>query len=358
MKKTLLSLLALATLGTVANAQITIVRSDLGNVGDSIYYGVDSTASSITINTAGANMTWDFSSNISPNYYSNVFFLDPSTQNNAPAEATHYVEDESGNTGSIFMEVNDNQMNVFFSLEQLGQNGYAKFKTLVFPLTYGTKSEDSAEIVRQGKPEEIGFPSSPLYDSVKITVKVKYVADADSWGTLKTPAGDHATIRVKNTIDINPKIEGKKNGLPWFEVPFPIDAPREVNYMWLAKSSKYFLAQATMDETDDTKISEMRYQVGSSTTGIGSRSLAEIPVSVYPNPASQMARISFELKENTSVKMNLFDATGKLVISNTHNGTSGSNSFELNTDDLKNGLYFLQVQGKGFSTTKRFAISK
>jgi len=64
-------------------------------------------------------------------------------------------------------------------------------------------------------------------------------------------------------------------------------------------------------------------------------------VNVYPNPASDV--IHFILNDNSEAL--LYDASGKLV--KEQSGKTGSN--EININDLSQGIYFLNVDGK---TTK------
>jgi len=62
-----------------AFAQIQIVRSDLGQVGDKLYLAtIDTFATQVNVGAAGANKTWNFSTLV-PTAYDSSLFVDPTT---------------------------------------------------------------------------------------------------------------------------------------------------------------------------------------------------------------------------------------------------------------------------------------
>lgn len=71
-------------------------------------------------------------------------------------------------------------------------------------------------------------------------------------------------------------------------------------------------------------------------------------VSVMPNPATNVVRITFNENKNTSIQV--IDLNGKVVKSNTVNSV---NQTELNVSDLAEGLYIVKVTNdNGVATTK------
>lgn len=63
-------------------------------------------------------------------------------------------------------------------------------------------------------------------------------------------------------------------------------------------------------------------------------------VSIYPNPTNGKSFISIENPNGFKLQMSIIDITGKTVRENT---VIKSNRFEINTSDLKSGLYFLNI---------------
>jgi hypothetical protein len=87
-------------------------------------------------------------------------------------------------------------------------------------------------------------------------------------------------------------------------------------------------------------------------------SVSEVNVSNYlglfPNPAKENVTISMDKNQATISEINLFDVTGKVLVSNS--GIS-AHEFVLNTENLTKGIYLVNVKlANGASATKRLAI--
>lgn len=77
---------------------------------------------------------------------------------------------------------------------------------------------------------------------------------------------------------------------------------------------------------------------------------ADSHFNIYPNPAVAELFIS----AGTSFQASLYNATGQRVLS----GTDKSGILRLDTKDIKPGVYFLQVSGKGFQETRKVLIQR
>jgi hypothetical protein len=71
--------------------------------------------------------------------------------------------------------------------------------------------------------------------------------------------------------------------------------------------------------------------------------------SVYPNPAT--TELTVELWWNVASDIEIFDATGKLVVR--QNQVSGD-LIRIDLNDLTPGLYTLRITNKGGTTARRF----
>ena len=82
-------------------------------------------------------------------------------------------------------------------------------------------------------------------------------------------------------------------------------------------------------------------------------------LSLYPNPASNQVSIQMELKNNTSISMEIIDMTGKVVYSSpSEELTSGMQSRTISTANFATGIYNVRIQtGTGF-VTERLTIAK
>lgn len=81
-------------------------------------------------------------------------------------------------------------------------------------------------------------------------------------------------------------------------------------------------------------------------------------VSVYPNPANNIATVEVALTESAVVMVEVMDLTGKLVASNSFgNLSAGSNRLNLNVSDLSEGTYFCTIVINGERITKKMVVT-
>ena len=80
------------------------------------------------------------------------------------------------------------------------------------------------------------------------------------------------------------------------------------------------------------------------TTGLNSFNIASDFVSLYPNPTKDLATVKIVTETTEKAVVNVYDIQGKLVISSIEKQIEkGENTISINTADLKNGLYFVEV---------------
>ena len=83
-------------------------------------------------------------------------------------------------------------------------------------------------------------------------------------------------------------------------------------------------------------------------------SVENIAVSMYPNPVSSQATLSFELSESCNVSYQVFDMAGRMVMSqNMGRFAEGEHQINLNAENLSTGSYILRLcQGANDSCVK------
>ncbi len=83
-------------------------------------------------------------------------------------------------------------------------------------------------------------------------------------------------------------------------------------------------------------------------------------VSVYPNPASDIATLVIDANTASELNVTIFDITGKLVASPVVNQSlsTGENTFVLNTANLNNGVYFVTLTTVNGKETVKLVVSK
>ena len=87
-------------------------------------------------------------------------------------------------------------------------------------------------------------------------------------------------------------------------------------------------------------------------------SVAEgVQAKLYPNPNNGTFMLAYDLKTNHEATVNIMDITGKVVHTET---VDDLNNIKLiNTNDLQNGIYFIQISNnKTLLWTDKLVISK
>jgi len=82
-------------------------------------------------------------------------------------------------------------------------------------------------------------------------------------------------------------------------------------------------------------------------------------VSVYPNPATNMLKIAFEMKENSNVVAFVTNALGQKV-ADLYNGSVNTCAHTLSwyTQDVANGIYFVTLKTETSQVTRRFVVNR
>ena len=365
MKKYILFSATLVGFSLLSKAQITITKSDFAQVGDTIFYAYDTTnvTSGISLES-GSNRNWDFST-AAKNEVKPSIFVDPTNSPvSAPTDITHVLIDgDVQNTTFINLTTGGMETVIPNPLASFaGGEQFIRLKSLSFPATYMMQVRDTFKTVQILPAGALGM--SALADSIRITFTIKLYNICDGWGNLKTASGTYPSLRFKNTVNVDFKIEGKKNALPiWITIPLsslPIPLPSNqdnVSYIWVHQNGKYFLAEATMVPDDVTTQDELRYQTPRpANTGIRNEVLTTLDALVYPNPANNLLTIETNLTPSQTYTVSVMDITGKTVQQFEVNGTK--NNIEINTTALNNGFYFARVYNNNAQAIVKFNVTR
>ncbi|MCE3227132.1 MAG: hypothetical protein K0S32_1683 [Bacteroidetes bacterium] len=94
--------------------------------------------------------------------------------------------------------------------------------------------------------------------------------------------------------------------------------------------------------------------------GISKTNFTDKMVTVYPNPASDVANLVIDASSTSVITVTVFDVTGKAVsipVVN-HNLALGENTFSINTANLMPGVYFVTINSASGKETVKLAVSK
>jgi len=75
-------------------------------------------------------------------------------------------------------------------------------------------------------------------------------------------------------------------------------------------------------------------------------------VQLFPNPADQQSVLSFSADADEAMTVQVYDLSGKLMMTESLNATAGANNYTLNTAQLADGSYLVQLMGE----TRNFAM--
>lgn len=76
----------------------------------------------------------------------------------------------------------------------------------------------------------------------------------------------------------------------------------------------------------------------------------------YQNPVKDKLELFLALEKALKIKIKIFDIQGKDLFDATYMLQSGNNYLNIDTDFLKKGIYFMQIQSGEFSTVKKLII--
>ena len=80
-------------------------------------------------------------------------------------------------------------------------------------------------------------------------------------------------------------------------------------------------------------------------------------ISIFPNPSSKLISLKYTLSKETSVKLVIYNITGNEIKTLVNkNQFKGTHIIKLNTEDLKIGIYFINLQTKSYQSSTKFLI--
>ena len=123
-----------------------------------------------------------------------------------------------------------------------------------------------------------------------------------------------------------------------------------------AQTSYYFdMTDQTWYYTSSTPMVRIDFQDNATIE----ENAAAFDVVMYPNPATEVTTLSFNLKNNAAVNVIVTDLTGKTVAANAlTNATVGKNSVEINTAEMAAGVYTVSFVANNTTITKKLVVRK
>src|SRR5205823_650455 len=115
--------------------------------------------------------------------------------------------------------------------------------------------------------------------------------------------------------------------------------------------------RATSDYGNNLFIDDVNLRTGQ-TTGIPTV-FANNEVRVFPNPAKDVAHLSFVLNQGTKVQVSVVDALGRVVANVADEQMAkGARDLTISTVSLASGTYTIKIQTEQGFTTERLSVVK
>jgi hypothetical protein len=79
----------------------------------------------------------------------------------------------------------------------------------------------------------------------------------------------------------------------------------------------------------------------------------------YPNPFNPSTTISFDVPQETNIKLAVYDLLGNKVM-DVASGTveAGTHNYTIDASELPSGMYLYRIEAPGFVQTKRMTLLK
>lgn len=319
--------------GYVANAQITLLDSDMGGIGSQYVTAIDTNVAGINLGSPGANQTWDLSM-LTTHLIDTVDYLDPATTANASDFPTA--------TLAIRQSLSDqfNYLKVSAtSLEVLGLAGdpfgagtsmaahLDPTRTLLtFPFTYQTTFLDTSEV-----DETIPFTQIPFVDSVRYQSLSFLDVLGDGYGDLILGSGTYQVLRVKEISHTIDTIWAHSAITGWFI--FDNSDVTDSSFTWWDKNRGFALASASVDSVPD----QITY-VDPNPVGISPAHFSDNKILIYPNPAT--STLFLQSEKAVRGMLEFTDLQGKVVQMNYWNGLKT----QINISELPTGVYLYRIR--------------
>lgn len=345
MKKSVI--IALALFGFCnSNAQITLLSSDMPDVGDVITRHID-TVPAFGPGNEGTGQTWDFSlaviedtavTNVSAINFTPYASAFPSSSYAMHGTAASYL---------YFTETSQQLITDGAAGDLLGTGEMIEVPfsdPLIlheFPRDFGDTQDDTYAFQAEADGSSFG-----VY-RIRLTHTGHVYDTTDGYGTLITPFGNYDALRVKTVDFTTDVIETKLTSfLPWTTFSTTMDTA--TTYGWHAKEEMLAIAEMNFDSIGNPRQFTFSTVPPVTTVSVGS---SETDVfRVYPQPANEVLYFG-DYHRFQGASMEVYSSDGRLIMSETLN----RNYFS--TSALTDGFYILRLTLQGTEVhTQRFMV--
>lgn len=196
----------------------------------------------------------------------------------------------------------------------------------------------------------VSLPDTSLDYSVTVDDGTYIVTSAPLHLTVKPLPATPVIILVQDTL-----ISDAQTGNQWYRYQDPIAGATEPKYVPVISGDYSVIVTDTVTDCSSLQSNIIPYYL----TGV-ERMTGNQNVMAFPNPFKDFVNISYWLPEKGSIMISLFDAVGKKVriIENEVHQNAGQHVIVMDGQNLEKGLYYIKVQTKNYSVSKKLLLTK
>lgn len=367
MKKNLLFIMLF--IAVHANAQITIISTDMPNAGDSVLISVRADVDTNDVTLTGANYTWDYST-LLPVFQRYEKFDSPLTFPSPFSILFNPFNTSYGNENNILTSIpvpgatldmaydflkesstKFRQVGAGYTINGIPMPFVYSAQDIIYNLPVNYLDTDSCDY-KFGLP----IPGIGYYGQTGHRVNV-----VDGWGTLTTPYGTFNTLRVKSTIAAIDTVALDALG---FGTNIP--RPLRYEYKWLATAEQIPVLKVDATDIGGFPVVNNVEYIDSIIPGVPQLSIAENSIeqfgaNVFPNPFVDNMTVQYELNAKMHLTMSIADIFGKtiaIVLNETQ--TVGMHQQNVNVTDLglAAGVYLFVIQTDSAREVHKIVVSR
>lgn len=344
---------------TFLHSQITLHQTDFATGGDTIRMST-STDLAIDFSSTGTNYIWDYSTLIPSSQQLKDFR--PSSQLSLLSSFIFGTFAPTRYKASYFIESSD------IPVDQIGavlgipitdifaftRNSTDSLTSIGFSMVVsGTEIPFKSDTIEKRYDYPVDFNNTTYsrgYTNIDLNPTVNAIyrqyrqhsSLVDGWGSITTPYGTFDALRIKHDITELDSIY-----IGTFSIWLPISVPPATIYEWWTTGQKEPILRITTSTLGGNEtVNTVEYRDLYRGLDAGINELSD-NFKIYPNPVLN----SLTLKTAKQIeKVTIVDITGKIVKQISYNS---SQQIEINTSDLVQGVYYLEIQSedaKGIQT--------
>lgn len=365
--KKVLSAIAFALSAAWLPGQIMLTDAYFPTVGDTLKTNTDFTPEGIAITPPGGPFTWDFGG-LGANLQQATVYRNATEGNAAASFPNAELFADFGAGAETYFSVSPNAFEVlgFNGPDPVGLGLQTLFKftspiperraPLSFPASHSSASDVLVPFPIDALPasflDSLGVPA--IIDSIRVRVTAERSDFVDAYGTLTIPGGTYEVLREKRTELRETRVDGYFPIFGWQDLTDIIIAAANfpglgkdtiITYNFFSNDAKEAIAVVRMDNAGEV-VTQVQYKdngVASSSQDLASQSES---VSVFPNPVDGEARFDLKNFSPGNYAVQLFDATGSLVLVKNFDLSGSSHPESLDLTMLQAGPYFYRILNK------------